>query len=143
SPDAAEMAWERDGLALACSAANVAVADLFPPFTAPFQDFFLLPGRGVSGGCGTGRHSPRSPCADAVAPAQFAPYTSSILVDDAEFTLLPEQQVRTTLQRYGVPCDQDLVVAFGRATPLKGFETLIAALSAVRERCHFVLISVP
>jgi glycosyltransferase involved in cell wall biosynthesis len=34
-------------------------------------------------------------------------------------------------------------VAFGRATPLKGFETLIAALSAVRERCHFVLISVP
>ena len=42
-----------------------------------------------------------------------------------------------------MPCDRDLVVAFGRATPLKGFETLIAALSAVRERCHFVLISVP
>src|SRR5262249_2938619 len=75
--------------------------------------------------------------------ATFAPYTSSILVDDAECALLPEQQVRAILQHYDVPCDRDLVVAFGRATPLKGFETLIAALSAVRERCHFVLISVP
>ena len=119
APDAAEMVWERDGLALACSAAHVTIADLCPSFTAHLQDFYHLQG------------------------AQFAPYTSSILVDDAEFALLPEQQVRAILQHYGVPCDRDLVVAFGRATPLKGFETLIAALSAVRERCHFVLISVP
>ena len=75
--------------------------------------------------------------------ATFAPYTSSILVDDAAFTPLAAQDVRTTLQHYGVPCDRDLIVAFGRATPLKGFETLIPALDAVRARCHFVLISVP
>jgi len=119
APDAVEMAWERDGLALACSAANVAIADLCPSFTAHLQDFYHLKS------------------------ATFAPYTSSILVEDAEFTLLAERQVHAILQHYGVPCDRDLVVAFGRATPLKGFETLIAALSAVRERCHFVLISVP
>ncbi len=118
-PDVAEMTWERDGLALACSAPNVAVADLCPSFTTHLQDFYHLQ------------------------EARFAPYTSSILVEDAEFTLLAEQQVRAILQHYGVPCDRDLVVAFGRATPLKGFETLIAALSTVRERCHFVLISVP
>jgi glycosyltransferase involved in cell wall biosynthesis len=119
APDAEEMRWERDGLALACSAANVAIADLCPSFTAHLQDFYHIQG------------------------ATFAPYTSSILVKDAEFALLAERQVRATLQYYGVPCDRDLVVAFGRATPLKGFETLIAALSAVRERCHLVLISVP
>jgi glycosyltransferase involved in cell wall biosynthesis len=118
-PDIAEMTWEREGLALACSAANVAIADLCPSFTAHLQDFYCLHG------------------------ATFAPYTSSILVEDTEFALLAERQVRAILQHYGVPCDRDLVVAFGRATPLKGFETLIAALSAVRERCHFVLISVP
>ena len=119
APDAEEMRWEQDGLALACSAANVAIADLCPSFTAHLQDLYHLQ------------------------EATFAPYTSSILVEDAEFALLTASQVRATLQHYGVPCDRDLVVAFGRATPLKGFETLIAALSAVRERCHFVLISVP
>ena len=119
APDAEEMRWERDGLALACSAANVAIADLCPSFTAHLQDFYPLQ------------------------EATFAPYTSSILVEDDAFALLAERQVRATLQHYGVPCDRDLVVAFGRATPLKGFETLIAALSAVRERCHLVLISVP
>ena len=119
APDAEEMRWERDGLALACSAANVAIADLCPSFTAHLQDFYPLQ------------------------EATFAPYTSSILVEDADFTLLAERQVRAILQHYGVPCDRDLVVAFGRATPLKGFETLIAALSTVRERCHLVLISVP
>src|SRR5215475_3976709 len=119
APDAEEMRWERDGLALACSAANVAIADLCPSFTAHLQDFYPLQG------------------------ARFAPYTSSILVEDAEFAPLAAWDVRATLQRYGVPRDCDLIVAFGRATPLKGFETLIAALGAVRERCHFVLISVP
>jgi glycosyltransferase involved in cell wall biosynthesis len=119
APDAEEMRWERDGLALACSAANVAIADLCPSFTTHLQDFYALQ------------------------KAPFAPYMSSILVEDADSALLAERQVRATLQHYGVPCDRDLVIAFGRATPLKGFETLIAALSAIRERCHFVLISVP
>ena len=119
APDVEEMRWERDGLALACSAPNVAIADLCPSFTAHLQTLYGLQ------------------------DAAFAPYTSSILVDDAAFTPLEARDVRTTLQHYGVPCDRDLLVAFGRATPLKGFETLIPALGAVRERCHFVLISVP
>ena len=95
APDAEEMRWEWDGLALACSAANVAIAHLCPSFTAHLQDFYHLQ------------------------EATFAPYTSSILVEDTEFAILAERQVRATLQHYGVPCDRDLVVAFGRATPLK------------------------
>jgi glycosyltransferase involved in cell wall biosynthesis len=51
--------------------------------------------------------------------------------------------VRTTLQAYGIPLDADVVLAFGRAAPIKGFERLIPALAALRDRLHFVLISVP
>jgi glycosyltransferase involved in cell wall biosynthesis len=119
APDAEEMRWERDGLALACAAPNVAIADLCPSFTAHLQTLYELQ------------------------DATFVPYTSSILVADAAFTPSAVRDVRSVLQHYGVPCDRDLIVAFGRATPLKGFETLIPALGAVRERCHFVLISVP
>jgi len=119
APDAEEMRWEQDGLALARSASNVAIADLCPSFTAHLRAFYRLQ------------------------DATFAPYTSSILVEDAACAPLAAQDIRAMLQHYGVPCDRDLIVAFGRATPLKGFETLIPALRAVRERCHFVLISVP
>jgi glycosyltransferase involved in cell wall biosynthesis len=64
-------------------------------------------------------------------------------LDDPIFALEDETAVRTTLQAYGVPLDADLILAFGRAAPLKGFEQLIPALAPLRERIHFVLISVP
>src|SRR5262249_950431 len=46
-------------------------------------------------------------------------------------------------QGYSIPLGQDLVLAFGRAAPIKGFERLIPALAPIRDRVHFVLISVP
>ena len=76
APDAAEMTWEQDGLALSCSAANVAIADLCPSVHGPPAGFVCSPG------------------------ATFAPYTSSILAEDTEFALLAERQVRATLQHY-------------------------------------------
>lgn len=119
APDKQEMRWEHSALALASSHPQVAIADICPSFTTHLRTFYDLP------------------------TARFAPYTSSILVEDAEFRQLDPAYVVRTLQRYGVPLDRDLVVAFGRATPLKGFQTLIPALASVRERCHLVLISVP
>ena len=64
-------------------------------------------------------------------------------MDDPTFVLRDETVVRTTLQAYGIPLDVDLVLAFGRAAPIKGFERLIPALAPLRDRVHFVLISVP
>ena len=52
-------------------------------------------------------------------------------------------EIETILRRYNIPLHQDIVLAFGRAAPIKGFEVVIPALAAIRERCHFVLISVP
>jgi glycosyltransferase involved in cell wall biosynthesis len=119
APDKTEIAWEQTGLARAGVDPQVAIADVCPSFTTHLQTFYDLPA------------------------ARFAPYTSSILVDDDEFQLLDETLVAQILQRYHVPLDKDLIVAFGRAAPIKGFELLIPALAGVRERCHFVLISVP
>lgn len=119
APDADERRWEHDGLALAHTASNVAIADLCPSFSTHLREAYHLQ------------------------EATFAPYTSSILPDDAVFTPLTTDEVHATMLRYGVPCDRDLVLAFGRATPLKGFDRLIPALEAVRERCHLALISVP
>jgi glycosyltransferase involved in cell wall biosynthesis len=118
-PDAAEVAWEQDALDAAQPGSRVAIADICPSFTTHLNTHFQL------------------------ARARFAPYTSSILVNDPIFALQDEPAVRSTLQAYGVPLDADLVLAFGRAAPIKGFDRLIPALAPLRDRLHLVLISVP
>ena len=119
TPDAAEVAWEQEGLEASQPGSRVALADICPSFTSHLKTHFRL------------------------SAGQFAPYTSSILVDDPTFVLQDESVVRRTLQAYGIPLDADLVLAFGRAAPIKGFERLIPALAPLRDRVHFVLISVP
>ena len=119
TPDAAELAWEQEGLGAAQPDSRLHIADICPSFTAHLNAHFAL------------------------ATAQFAPYTSSIRVDDPIFAPQPHADVRATLQAYGVPLDADLVLAFGRAAPIKGFDALIPALAPIRDRIHFVLISVP
>jgi glycosyltransferase involved in cell wall biosynthesis len=119
TPDAAEVAWEQHGFEASQPGSRVMLADICPSFTDHLRAHFRLPA------------------------AQFAPYASSILVNDSSFTLENEAVLRNTLRAYGVPVDADLVLAFGRAAAIKGFEKLIPALAPLRERIHFVLISVP
>jgi glycosyltransferase involved in cell wall biosynthesis len=119
TPDPSEIAWEQEGLEACQPGSRVALADICPSFTAHLKTRFQL------------------------VASQFAPYRSSILVNDPMFVLQDETVVRTTLQAYGIPLDRDIVLAFGRAAPIKGFEQLIPALAPLRDRVHFVLISVP
>lgn len=119
TPETAEMAWEQEGLEASQPGSRVALADICPSFTMHLKTHFRL------------------------SAAQFAPYTSSILLDDPTFALQHERVVRSTLQAYGIPLDADVVLAFGRAAAIKGFEPLIPALAPLRDRIHFVLISVP
>jgi glycosyltransferase involved in cell wall biosynthesis len=119
APDPAEVAWEQKGLDASRPGSRIALADICPSSTSHLKTHYRLPA------------------------GEFAPYTSSILVDDPTFVLQDETVVRTTLQAYSIPFDADLVLAFGRAAPIKGFERLIPALAPLRDRVHFVLISVP
>ncbi len=117
--DAAELAWEQLGLEASKPDRRVALADICPSFTAHLKMHFRL------------------------SAPQFAPYTSSVLLSDPAYAMQDETIIRTRLQTYGIPLDADVVLAFGRAAPIKGFEHLIPALGPVRDRVHFVLISVP
>lgn len=119
TPDAAEVAWEQQGLACAQPGSGVYIADVCPSFTAHLRTHFRL------------------------AQAAFAPLTASILVEDEEFRGQTRAEIEAILRRYNIPLQADIALAFGRAAPIKGFETVIPALEAVRARCHFVLISVP
>jgi glycosyltransferase involved in cell wall biosynthesis len=119
TPDQGEIAWEQQGLAGSRPGNGVYIADVCPSFTAHLTSHFALP------------------------EARFAPYTSSILVADPEFTPIPAADIQRVLQQYNIPLHEEIVLAFGRAAPIKGFDRLIPALAPLRQRCHFVLISVP
>ncbi len=119
TPDVTEAAWEQRGLEAAQPASHVALADICPSFTTHLRTHFDLDN------------------------AAFAPYTSSILVQDPIFARQEEASIREILTAYDVPLDADLILAFGRAAPIKGFERLIPALEPLRQRAHLVLISVP
>lgn len=118
-PDPGELAWEQAGLSAARAGSRTTIAAICPSFTAHLKAHFAL------------------------SESQLAPYTSSILVGDPTFMLQDKAAIRATLQAHGVPLDTDLVLAFGRAAPIKGFDRLIAALAPMRHRIHLVLISVP
>lgn len=113
------LAWERDRFETSQPGSHVAIADICPSFTAHMKTHFTL------------------------SAAQFAPYTSSSFVADPTFGVQDDKAVRITLEAHGIPLDVDIVLAFGRAAPIKGFERLILALAQLRERVYFVLISVP
>ncbi|MGQ4810537.1 D-inositol-3-phosphate glycosyltransferase [Candidatus Entotheonellaceae bacterium PAL068K] len=119
SPDAAEIAWEQQGLAFANPGVPVYIADICPSFTTHLTCHFSL------------------------TRANFAPYTSSISLDDPAFVRQTTSAVQAVLCQYAIPRQADLVLSFGRAAPIKGFDRLIPALQPLRDRCHFVLISVP
>jgi len=119
TPDKAEIAWEQRGLDASQPHSRVAIADICPSFTSHLRQHFRI------------------------STGQFAPYTSSILLDDPVFVIHDETAVAQTLRAHGIPLDANLVLAFGRAAPIKGFERLIPALAPLRDRVHFVLISVP
>jgi len=86
TPDAAEVAWEQQGLEASEPDSRVALADVCPSFTDHLKTHFRL----------------RAP--------QFAPYTSSILVNDSTFAPEDEAVSRKTLQAYGVPTDANLLL---------------------------------
>ena len=119
APDKDELTWEQEGLDASQLGTHVSIADICPSFTQHLNTHFDL------------------------SRAQFAPYTSSILVNQPTFALQDESTITSTLRSYDIPLNADLILAFGRAAPIKGFDRLIDALAPIRQRIHFVLITVP
>ncbi|MGI8550953.1 MAG: glycosyltransferase family 4 protein, partial [Dehalococcoidia bacterium] len=79
----------------------------------------------------------------AVEESHFVPYASSLTIEHDDFAPLREDQIERILCRYGIPLDRPLILAFGRADRVKGFDILLNSLDAVRDRVHLVLNVVP
>lgn len=79
----------------------------------------------------------------AVQDSAFVPYRSSLCLEHPDFDPLSPERVRGVLADVGVPADRDLVLAFGRADWIKGFDILLRALPPLRDRVHLVLNVVP
>lgn len=74
---------------------------------------------------------------------RLVPFPSSLDVSHEEFSPMSPGHARARVSAYGVPLDRPIVLAFGRADPIKGFDVLIRALAPLREQVHLVLIAVP
>lgn len=119
APNRDEITWEQRGLSQSEQWQHVSIADICPSFTQHLKAHFHFP------------------------PAALAPFTSSIMSMDEDFKRLPPSEVQSVLEHYQVPLNIPIVLAFGRAAPIKGFDLLIPALQPLRQQCHLVLISVP
>lgn len=118
SPDPARLQWEREGLAAArCSDVRI----------GHFSDFMRTHFRERYG-------------VDACA---FVPYRSSLLLEHDDFRPLSQVEIAAILARRAIPLDRPLILAFGRADPIKGFDLLLGSLDSLRGRVHLVLNVVP
>lgn len=117
--DARRLDWERVGLATPAAYPDVKIAR--------FSDFMM-------------RHFAER---YGVEPASFVPLRSSLHLEHPEYGSVDEGQKQFVLAAFQIPEDRPLVFAFGRADWIKGFDLLLNALAAVRERVHLVLNAVP
>ena len=122
TPDAVDperLAWETTGLAAASPSPTVRVADVGDFISAHLADRYGVP------------------------PASFVPYRSSLNLAHPDYCPMEPSAVAAVLRRHEIPEDRALVLAFGRADRIKGFDLLLHALKDVRERIHLVLNVVP
>lgn len=117
--DAARLGWERTGLTAASAFPSVFVGDVGAFLSGHFTERFGVP------------------------PARFAPYRSSLNLSHPDFAPLDGPAITAVLRKHGIPEDRPLVLAFGRADWIKGFDVLLGGLDEVRERVHLVLNVVP
>lgn len=73
----------------------------------------------------------------------FVPYSSSLLFEDEVYKELTQSEISSTLDRYHIPKDKDIVFSFGRDSWIKGFDTLVDSLVNIKKDIHLVLVAVP
>jgi len=117
--DPARLVWEETGLAAAAASCIVKVADV-----GAFIREHLIERYGVS-------------------MASFVPYRSSLNLAHADFVPMDPAEAVAVLRRHAIPEDKPLLLAFGRADWIKGFDILLEALTLLREQVHLVLNVVP
>lgn len=76
-------------------------------------------------------------------PADFVPYHSSLLLQHPDFQPLSSAAIEEELKKFAIPLDKPLILAFGRADWIKGFDILLNNLGSLKDQIHLVLNVVP
>lgn len=71
----------------------------------------------------------------------FAPYPSSLFLEDRDFNGLSQHEILSILNKYNIPLDKDIVFAFGRTAWVKGFDVLLRGFDLVQDNVHLVLLA--
>lgn len=73
----------------------------------------------------------------------FVTYDSSLLLSDEDFVKLNEDAIEKIIKKYNIPKNEKIILAFGRAAWIKGFDVLLESMKSVKSKVHLVLIVVP
>lgn len=107
--------WEKQGLALPQKYKNVKIGDTCKYMKGHFMNLYETP------------------------ETSFVPFHSSLFLED--FKGISQQEVFLFLEKYLIPKDKEIILAFGRTSWVKGFDTLLEALVVSKKKPHLVLIA--
>lgn len=112
-----KLGWEYEGLASARQHNNIRIAKICDSFATHLQQKY-----------GADEKS-------------FVNYTSSLLLESEDFALFSDNEVKEILNRYSIPTDKKIVLAFGRADYVKGFDIFLNSLEKIKAKVHIVMIA--
>ncbi len=119
APDPGRLTWEQTGLSTPASFPDVRIGRFSEFMAAHFIEKYGVDTR------------------------HFVPYRSSLPLEHDDYLPMNDVEIRAILDQHEIPTDIPLILAFGRADWIKGFDLLLNALGSVGERLHLVLNVVP
>ena len=111
------LAWENKGMISLNEYNTIKLADICEFMTEHFKTYFNV-----------------SACA-------FVPYHSSLHITSFTEDRRAGKEVCALLKEYGIPLNKDIIFAFGRASWVKGFDSLLNAYSLSDCNAHLVLLA--
>lgn len=73
---------------------------------------------------------------------KFISYESSLFLQSKDFSYFSEDEIKAIMQSYNIPQDKDILLSFGRAVWIKGFDILLKSLPQSKKDFHLVMILV-
>jgi D-inositol-3-phosphate glycosyltransferase len=73
----------------------------------------------------------------------FVPSHSSLLLEENTNKEIEGDEICCILDKYGIPREKDIILSFGRASWIKGFDVLVKSIAGIKKDIHLVLIASP
>lgn len=71
----------------------------------------------------------------------FIDYSSSLFLESDDFKCFSEDEILDILKKYNIPLNKKIIFAFGRASWVKGFDTLLNSYPFIKSEIHIILLA--